>query len=119
MGNKQSKILKDVIELITNNPKLPVITSVDSEVACDGYHSFFIGSITGEEIKDVISCYEDTYFRQDMDDEELFEELFWDGDDSLNTEKRKIMLDSLPWKKCIVIKVSIPDVLIADVSEER
>lgn len=108
------------IELVRQNPNLPILAWVNYEVCCDDEYSHWLGEIqhtsieeyvaiekygedrifTKDDVSELIDYYMDEYFQEpeyeNMSDEEY--EQYWTN-----------YVNNLEWKKAIFIWVETPD----------
>lgn len=113
---------KNLIKILTKYPNLPIIANVYSEVVADDGCVYWYGDV--EE-----SCYTDTLWagnektwslKEALDDVLYF--MDWEFPEK-DTEKMtlneiKSFIQSLPWKKYIVLNVTTPDSLQGDEENE-
>ncbi len=102
---------KELIELIQNNPDLPIFAWVDGEVCEDscGYWAGQFGNATIREYSKVetYDWYEKDYvFRDDYD--EYLEYLLNEHEDLTEEEAIKQIENLLDYKKAIFVYVNIP-----------
>lgn len=125
---KESATL-ELLKLTKENPRLPIIAEVNSEVvADDGYISWF-GEITEAHVEHVWTG--GTYnemFRTWTLNEALMENDAFIEENAPETLKQKLeklndtdfdkeaneWIKSLPWKKCIVVYIDVPDNLLPE-----
>ena len=114
---------KNLIKILTKYPNLPIIANVYSEVVTDDGYAYWYGDV--EE-----SCYTDTLWagnektwslKEALDDVLYF--MDWEFPEK-DTEKMtlneiKSFIQSLPWKKYIVLNVTTPDSLYGDDGNEN
>lgn len=108
-----------LVKLINENPSLPVVPLVYSEVVADDGYAYWIGS-WGDCYVDEYVCVEKYgenrfYTRGDQDEiEEYFAEEILYKDKSLSDEQVEKMAheqaEALPWKKAILVYVGTPEV---------
>lgn len=110
---KTKQTHKKLRELLIAYPDLPIVANVYSEVVADDGYAYWYGDV--EE-----SCYVDTLWagkektwslREALDDALYF--MDWEFPEK-NTEEMtlkeiKSFIQSLPWKKYIVLNVTTPD----------
>lgn len=114
--------VSDIVALMAENPKLPVVAMVDSDVVADDTCGFWYGSFHGARIEDVCVAKDrygevHTLFRMDGDDE-IFETLFNYDEcgidlDRMSKEEAEAavrqIVNGLPWQKSICVYVTPPD----------
>ena len=122
---KQMIDRQNLIKLLTQNPDVPIVANVYSEVVDNDGWSFWYGDVKEE------SCYVDslwagkrkTWSLDDaLDDMMIFFEFefpedltvdIFSSDEEISkwNEKAEKLIRSLPWKKYIVLNVDTPDSL--------
>lgn len=100
-----------LLELIRENPELPVLPMVDGEIPGDdcGYWLGAWGSATCEEY---LITPDSVLFKSDDDVFDTLERLLPDSEfDKLPDEESKCrnIYDNLPWKKAIVVYITTRD----------
>ena len=115
-NDKTAKLLR----LISENPTLPVVPLVYSEVVGDDGYIYWLGSWRDccvDEYVCVDTYYGDNHFytRGDQDElEEYFAEKIFDENESLSDEDVERLAheqaEALPWKKAILVYVTTPEV---------
>ena len=115
-NDKTAKLLK----LISENPTLPVVPLVYSEVVGDDGYIYWLGSwrdccVDECVCVDTYGSENHFYTRGDQDElEEYFAEKILDENESLSDEDAERLAheqaEALPWKKAILVYVSTPDV---------
>ena len=108
-----------LLNLISENPTLPVVSLVYSEVICDTGYGYWLGS-WGDCYIDEYVCvdtYGENHFytRGDQDEiEEYFAEKILGENESLSDEEVERLAheqaEALPWKKAIFVYVGTPEV---------
>ena len=119
MSKKRSpeEKFQELYKLMQENPGLPVVPMVDSEVVCDD-GGYWFGSWQSASV-DSFYCPNDeqTWFRSDDDLVSWFESK-WEyeeegiPDDMPDEEAYEIMrkkIDALPWKKAIIVYIGLPE----------
>jgi len=105
---------KALVDLINENPDLPVITMVDAEVVADDTYGRWYSSIGSSRVDEYViyeKCYGDNpniIYKSDID--EIIEDLEERHEDDLITEEEagKMAL-ALDWKRAIFLNVDLPD----------
>lgn len=109
---------KELIELITNNPDLPIFAWVDSDVVCDDSCGKWLGRFGSAEIKEYakVKAYgynEQTMVFKDEIDEYfncLIEEKYFEIEpDEKAIELANKEIGKLKYKKAIFVNVDLPD----------
>ena len=103
----------DIIKLIQENPELPVVPMVDSEVVAEDW-GYWLGHWGRCEVTEYYSGRERVHFKDD-DEEDVLNDMEGckyghdkDGRDiyELPDEEWDKMFASLPWIKCIVVYIT-------------
>lgn len=120
-ANKPTKDAKygELLRLVAENPSLPVVPMVYSEVVQDDGYSSWLGAFgdayVGEYV--LLEMYgENRYFERE--DEEEIEEYFVDkycdeAECEYNPQLSEIAhekAEALPWKKAIIVKIGLPEI---------
>ena len=105
--------MTDLIRLIKENPKLPIIPMVDSEVVADDY-GYWLGKWGGCEVTEYYLGREHIHFKDD-DDEDILNDLegCHYGQDKqgrdiyeLSDSQWNELLNAIPWTKAIVVYIT-------------
>lgn len=103
----------ELLELIKQNPDLPVIPFVDPILCCD-LDRRWKGSLGKARITEYTAYGEDIYFRDRLEDfkQELRVQFSWDSgyDDEIVEEQVQQYLDNLVWHKAIILDIDMPEV---------
>jgi len=103
----------EIVKLIEENPDLPIIPMVDSEVVADD-GGYWVGKWGRCEATEYYSGREYIHFRDD-DEEDVLNDMVGCkyGYDSqgrdiydLTDEEWDALYDSLPWKRCIAVYIT-------------
>lgn len=103
----------EIIKLIEENPELPVVPMVDSEVVADD-GGYWLGKWGRCKVTEYYAGREYIHFRDD-DEEDVLNDLVGckygydlQGRDiyDLSGKEWKTMVDALPWVKCIVVYIT-------------
>jgi len=106
-----------LLELIKENPDLPVIPIVDSEVVADDCCSWWLASFGDVQVDEYCIGNEHVHFKSD-DEEDVLGDLpgckYYktpDGRDilELNDDEWKELYNSQDWKRAIIVHISLPD----------
>lgn len=104
----------DIIRLIEENPELPVIPMVDSEVVGDDSYAYWMGRWGCCEVTGYYSGRERVHFKDD-DEEDVLSDLVGcdyscdpDGRDiyDLSDEEWSALYEAVPWTKAIVVYIT-------------
>lgn len=120
MKNEGQKINRsqELLNLIRDNPELPVIPMVAGEVVADDSYPYWMGSWGSSEVTEYYVGREKVHFKSD-DIEDVLMDMNGcrygytkDGRDiydDLTDEEWDEIYNSLPWKKAIVVYIGTPD----------
>ena len=111
MDNKKEKI-DNLLRLVSENPELPIIPLVDSDIACCDY-GWWAGEWGDARIDETFSDDEHFYTRSNSEDdlvEKLIdnEQIFgWESmtDEELEHEAKK-RVANYNWTKCIIVYIT-------------
>lgn len=101
---------KELFSFMRDNPDLPVIPMVASEIVADDGYSYWSGSLGRSRIKDYIVGEERVHFR----DENEIEDTLTDGHytyeefEEMDDDEAKRAYGALPWKKAIIVYIELP-----------
>lgn len=109
----------ELLELAEENPGLPIIAEVDSEVVAEDGCMFWFGEVTGALVDCVWAgpyhswtlseaLIENYSFIEENAPEHLQQKLDKLNDADFNKAANE-WIKSLPWKKCIIVHVGVPD----------
>lgn len=113
MKIKSSDYIKDLLELVKENPDLPVVPMVDSEVVADDY-GYWMGRWGHCKKTKMYSGRERVHLYNDDDEEDVLSDLEGckyyetiDGRDicDLSDDEWKSIYEGLPWVDCIVVYI--------------
>ena len=106
--------VEELLELIKENPDLPIVPMVGSEVVAGDDYGYWIGSWGTCEVTEYYLGNERVHFKDPADEEEVLGDLQgcrWgctpDGKDiyDLSDEEWDELYKSIPWIKCIVVYI--------------
>lgn len=105
----QKENVRKAFRLIKENPELPIIPMVHYEVVADDDALYWAGSWGDAKVDECTFDDERMYYLSDGIDE-LFDRFFGDklGDNGLDPEYRKRMVEGMGWTKAIFIKIELP-----------
>lgn len=104
-----------LLNLIKENPDLPVVPLVDSEVVADDYYNWWLAAWGRAEIKEIYVGRERIHIKDEDDEEEVLCDMVGckysmtpDGRDvyDLTDEEWDALYKSIPWTKCIVVRIT-------------
>ncbi len=103
--------LVEFLELVQQNPDLPVIPLVDSDVVLGDYYSSWIGSLCSSEIREYImyKCsYSDgpsMFFRNDK--ERIVMDIL-DKNPEISDHEAEEKADNMDWQEAIILSIGLP-----------
>lgn len=110
--------IEELLKLMQENPYLPIIPMVGTEIVADDSHPYWIGSLGRCELTEYYVGREHVHFKDD-DVENVLTDMVGckygetkDGKniwDDLSDEERDGLFASLPWVKAIVVYIVTPD----------
>lgn len=108
---------EEILKLVKENPELPIIPMVGTEVVADDCSTYWVGSWGRSEINEIYYGRERIHFKDDDEEESLTDMIGCrygetkDGRDiwELADEEWEELYESLPWKKVIVAYIETPD----------
>lgn len=110
----QQENAKTLFELIKENPDLPIVPMVATEIAASDDYSYWMGSWGKAEI-DSYTCYDNhmVYLSDGVND--IFDDVFDDSlempDGLTEEEQDKFIEDAvmgLDWTKAIIVRIELP-----------
>lgn len=111
---KEKKNREELFRLMRENPDLPVVPMVDSEIVADNGYNFWKGSWGNSHIEEYVLGKEYLHFREDDD----WGEIEWalaDGFvgyetfEGLSDEEAKSEYAALPWIRAIIVNIDLPE----------
>lgn len=110
LTSKDEKLL-ELLKLMVENPELPVVAMVDSEIGADDGFMRWKGAWGRASLSEYITGDDRIYFRDDDDIEEALTGMLgydaWDGFETEEEAKKAYV--ALPWVKCIAVDIDLPD----------
>lgn len=111
----------DFLRLVKENPDLPIVAMVDSEVVADEGYSWWLGSFKSASVDEYVSVeiHGDNVFftrdRQDELEEHFFDRIIneWEGEELTDDEVKQRAHDwaeSLSWTKAVIVWIGLPEV---------
>lgn len=113
-SEKELKNREELFKLMAENPDLPVVAMVDSEIVADDCCARWMGSWGSSYIGEYIVAEERLHFKEEDDWEEI-EETLTDGVvtcedfENMSDEEAKGLYNSLPWIKAIIVDIDLPE----------
>lgn len=102
--------LAQLLDLMKQNPHLPIVPMVDSEVVADDTWGYWMGSWSTATVDKYYNGDERIYFYDERDMEDLLVEVKgWDWYDDASDEDLLEVYRALPWVKCIVVYITTPE----------
>lgn len=102
--------LAQLLDLMKENPHLPIVPMVDAEVVADDSYGFWMGSWSNAYLDKYYKGEERVYFYDECDMEDLLVETKgWDWLENSNDQDDLEAYRSLPWTKCIVVYITTPE----------
>lgn len=109
----QKEYINGLLELVKQNPDLPILPMVDSEIVGDDGYCRWMGSWGDSYIGEYIKGREHIYYRDDDDfgeiEELLSEEYGHAAFDDMSVEMAKKAYAEMPWIKAIIVAIDLPD----------
>lgn len=110
MKQTQDVKLAHLLQLMKDNPHLPVVAMVDSEVVGGEYGARWMGSWGRAYIDRYFRGEERLYFYDENDMEDVLEEAFgFDWMEDATDAAALAMYRTLPWVECIVVDIDLPE----------
>jgi hypothetical protein len=112
----QQERVKHLLELIQENPNLPIVPMVSSEICSDDTYSTWMGSWGMANIDEYYSDEERIYFRSNYE-EDLIQHLIDNDcnhtctgmtDDELEIKATE-MVNNYNWVKCLTVSIDLPE----------
>lgn len=101
--------LEELFKLIKENPHLPIVPMVDSEIVADDGYSRWLGEWGYASIDKYYRGEERIYFYDEYDMEDVLVEVMgWDKYDEATDEECIQVYRSLPWIEAIVVNIDLP-----------
>lgn len=109
---KERKSREELFKLLRENPDLPLLPMVDSEIVADDGYSRWTGSWGDCYVGEYLCCKERVYFRDDDDPCEietvLEEKIGYDATMAMNNGEMEEAYAALPWIKAIIVDIDMP-----------
>ena len=113
MNEKERKNRDELFRLMRQNPDLPIVAMVDSEIVADDGYNRWLGAWGSCEIGEYLVGEGQVHFRDDEDDEEmerLVEEMLGtDNCEAITPELIKDTYQNLRWTKAIIVNIDLPE----------
>ena len=99
--------LAQLLELMKENPHLPVVPMVNDEVVCDDSWAYWMGSWGHSELDQYMVHNGRMYFKDDDDPFDVLERIGYHRHvDDMTDEEINAAYDALPWIKAIVVYIN-------------
>lgn len=110
MKNQKEK-LEELFRLVKENPDLPILPMVDSEIVADDGYSRWTASWGSAYVEEYIIGNEKVWFKNDKDAKEVLNDCVG-GIDFYEMDEEKINeeYENLPWIKAIIVNIDLPEV---------
>lgn len=112
MSEKEKQYREEFFKLLRENPDLPVVPMVDSDIVADDC-GYWLGSWGRSEIGEYLIGEERIFFREDDDPSELEKVLSdkfgYDAIEEWSDEEWKKVYAELPWVKAIIVYINLPE----------
>jgi len=106
---------KGLFDLMRENPELPIVPMVDSEVVASDDYDWWLGKWGRAEVTEYYLGESGVHFKYD-DEEDVLTDMFGcnygrtkDGRDiyDLSDEEWDTLYKSIPWIKCIAVRITV------------
>lgn len=112
MTEKEKRLREEFFKLMQENPDLPVVPMVDSDIVADDC-GYWLGAWGHSEIGEYLIGEERVFFREDDDPSELervlSDKFGYDAIEEWSDEEWKKAYAELPWIKAIIVYINLPD----------
>lgn len=112
----QQDRLKELFDLIKENPDLPIVPMVDEEIVADDCCSRWMGSWGSAQIEKIYVGGEQVYFYEPDDwgeVEKVINDMATTGEDfdfeNMTDEAALAAYEAAPWIKAIVVDIDLPE----------
>lgn len=115
MTNEERASHSELFRLMQENPDLPVVPMVDTEVVCGGEWGRWIGSWGSAKVDEYIlppGEYDPILFKSDDDVFDTLEKCLSEAEfDALPVDEKdcRPIYEALPWTKAIIVDIDLPD----------
>lgn len=116
--NKQKERVEGLLQLIQENPDLPIVPMVDYEIIASDDYTYWTGSWGKAAIDEVYIDSERIYFKSTDEDllaDQFYDEIWDNVDQYKDLSEHEIgvlaerRVEELNWKKAIVVYITLPD----------
>lgn len=104
----------ELLRLVAENPSLPVVPMVNSEVVADDDYAYWVGSFSNSTVDEYVYVNEHFYTRDNQDEiEDDFSNYLCDDYPDMPDEEFYKMIhekvEALPWTKAIIVYIDLPE----------
>ena len=114
MKKTQKERLAELFRRIKENPELPILPMVDSEIVADDGYARWSASWGSSEIDEYYITKEKVHFKDDDDWEEIADvlssEFGYDVYEGMSDTTAKEVYNNLSWIRAIVVNIDLPEV---------
>lgn len=98
------------LKIVKENPKLPIVPMVDSEIVADEGYSWWLGSFGESFVGHYYNNDDRVIVREHEDDTDIFEDCFCveDFDENITDEEISKVVDNLKWIRAILVRIELP-----------
>ena len=114
ISEKERKNREELFKLMQENPELPVVAMVDSEIVQDDGYYRWMGAWGSSSIEEYFIGEERIHFREEDDFDEGEEtltdgQMCYDDFEAMSDEEAVSAYNALPWVKAIVVNIDLPE----------
>lgn len=110
---EQRDNIKELLRLCKENPDLPILPQVGTEIVADDSHSWWLGAFGKPHIEEILTKLDGSVICKSDDSYDGHYETFFGNDDDFNEnatdEEAKEKVDGLPWLRCIMVDIGTPE----------
>lgn len=111
---KQKENLEKLFQLIKENPELPIIPMVDSEIVADIGYSWWMGSWGDAEVDKYI-CTDERIYLKSQEDVDIVENFVpYEDYMDMSDEELEDYFENLPWIEAIMVCINLPEYTLVD-----
>lgn len=102
--------ITELLELIKQNPGLPIVPMVDSEIVADDGYNRWLGSWGQAHIDEYLIGADHLHFKEDDDIEDVLSDVIgYKNYEAMTDEQAKEAYDALEWVRAIIVNIDLPD----------
>lgn len=110
ISEKEKKSLEKLIELVRENPELPIVPMVDGDIVPDDSAMRWMGSWGDCRIDHYLPTRERVYFLDD-DEEDILSALHgWKWVDEATDDEWNTAYENIPWITAIIVNIDMPKI---------